>query len=66
MVNQLIKGIRPLPIEHGAAIELASKGRVMRWDFFPNDWHRIWPEMIGLEGAPAVPSADPAPAEKAA
>ena len=52
MVNQMIKGIRPLPKEHGAAIETAAKGRVMRWDFFPTEWHRVWPELVGTAGAP--------------
>ena len=57
MVNQMTKGIRTLPIEHGAAIEIASNYRVMRWDFFPNEWYRIWPELIGMEGAPDFPQA---------
>lgn len=25
------------------------------WDLRPLDWHRIWPELIGAEGAPDVP-----------
>lgn len=29
--------------------------RYRRWDLFPTEWHRIWPELIGTEGAPAVP-----------
>jgi DNA-binding transcriptional regulator YdaS (Cro superfamily) len=34
--------------------ERASGRQVMRWDLRPEDWHRIWPELIGTEGAPAV------------
>jgi len=25
-----------------------------------DDWHRIWPELIGTEGAPVVPAAQEA------
>lgn len=24
------------------------------WDMRPEDWHRIWPELIGAAGAPAI------------
>ena len=41
-------------------IEKASDRLVMRWDLRPNDWHRIWPELIGIEGAPELPQS-PAP-----
>jgi DNA-binding transcriptional regulator YdaS (Cro superfamily) len=34
---------------------------VPRWRFYPDDWHRIWPELIGAEGAPPVPAPPPAP-----
>lgn len=35
-------------------IEAESGRGVRRWDLRPNDWHRIWPELIGSEGAPKV------------
>lgn len=41
--------------ENCVSIEQATSGRVMRWDLRPHDWHRIWPELIGIEGAPAIP-----------
>ena len=41
-----------VPPEHCAAIETATGGAVRRWDLRPSDWHRIWPELIGAEGAP--------------
>jgi DNA-binding transcriptional regulator YdaS (Cro superfamily) len=41
--------------ENCVAIEQATGGVVMRWDLRPDDWHRIWPELIGAEGAPATP-----------
>jgi DNA-binding transcriptional regulator YdaS (Cro superfamily) len=43
-----------VPPEHCAAIEAASGGQVRRCDLRPDDWHRIWPELIGTEGYPEV------------
>lgn len=43
-----------VPPEYGAAIEDATG--VMRWELFPDRWHRIWPELIGAEGAPPAPA----------
>lgn len=47
---------RGVPISHCVAIERASMGSVTRRDLRPDDWHLIWPELIGSEGAPAVPA----------
>lgn len=41
------------------AIERATGGTVRRWDLRPQDWHLIWPELIGAEGAPKVVKAEP-------
>ena len=41
-VNQMVKGIRPVPVEYCVAIEKASKGVVTRRDLC-DDWQRIWP-----------------------
>lgn len=41
-----------VPAGHCAAIEQATDGAVSRWDLRPDDWHRIWPELVGTEGAP--------------
>jgi DNA-binding transcriptional regulator YdaS (Cro superfamily) len=46
---------RRVPIEHCPAIEKATNGAVCRWHLRQDDWHRIWPELIGIEGAPPVP-----------
>ena len=44
-------------------IEAATAGAVRRWDLRPDDWHRIWPELIGTDGAPSPePIAAPAAA----
>lgn len=46
--------------ENCVAIERATEGAVMRWDLRTNDWHRIWPELIGTAGAPPVEARDAA------
>ncbi len=46
-------GREPSP-ELSVRIERESEGTVCRWDSRPNDWHRIWPELIGAPGAPEV------------
>jgi DNA-binding transcriptional regulator YdaS (Cro superfamily) len=55
-------GKRPIPVKAAVAIEKATGGDVRRWDMFPEDWHRIWPELIGQPGAPAVADTTPASA----
>lgn len=42
-------GFRPVPIEHCAEIERVTCGKVTRKDLRPNDWHLIWPELVGPE-----------------
>ncbi len=38
--------VRGVPLLHCAAIELATGGTVTRRDLRPNDWWRIWPELV--------------------
>jgi DNA-binding transcriptional regulator YdaS (Cro superfamily) len=45
-------------LELAADIERATGGRLRRWDLRPKDWHRIWPELVGSDGAPAAPDPD--------
>lgn len=52
-ISRWAKGKRPIPFEYGAAIERATGGLVTRQEMFPNDWSRIWPELI--------PTPSPAP-----
>lgn len=35
-------------------VEQHSGGALRRWAMRPQDWHRIWPELIGTAGAPRV------------
>lgn len=43
---------RGAPLEYCADIERATAGAVRRWHLRPNDWHRIWPELVTADGAP--------------
>lgn len=40
-----------------SAIQTATGGKVMRWDLRPEDWYRIWPEMVNAQDAPPIPEA---------
>ena len=52
-------GRQPSP-ENCVQIERATGRQVRRWHLRPEDWHAIWPELIGAEGAPPVPEAQAA------
>lgn len=45
-VSRWADGTRPIPVVHGAAIEQATSGLVTRQEMFPDDWQRIWPELV--------------------
>lgn len=49
-------GKRKFPPKYGAVLEQHAGG-VKRWDLWPTEWHQIWPELIGADGAPPVPAA---------
>jgi DNA-binding transcriptional regulator YdaS (Cro superfamily) len=46
-------------IAMGAHIERVAG--IKRWELRPSDWHLIWPELVGTDGAPPVPAAQHAP-----
>ena len=52
-----------VPIERCAPIERLTGGRFKRWGMRPGDWHLIWPELVGAEGAPAAPVSSALAAE---
>lgn len=54
MVTQWAAG-KPVSAERCAEIERVTDRCVMRWDLRPTDWHLVWPELVGIEGAPVVP-----------
>ncbi len=49
MVSQWVSGLKPVPLERCVAIEQATSGAVTRRDLRPDDWHRIWPELVTEE-----------------
>lgn len=64
-LSQMASGDRAVTPERASAIERATSKQVMRWDVRPSDWHQIWPELVGADGAPPVPQA-PEPATQGA
>jgi DNA-binding transcriptional regulator YdaS (Cro superfamily) len=51
-VNKMATGERPIPMEHGAAIEIFTGGAVSRQVMFASDWERIWPELATTTNQP--------------
>ena len=51
MINQLVKGLRPVPVEHCKAIAKATGDEVSCRDLRPNDWQKIWPELATTKEA---------------
>lgn len=49
---------RGVPLDKCASLELATSGAVTRRDLRPDDWHRIWPELV----TPDHPAPEPATA----
>lgn len=45
---------KPCSPELAAAIDIESREAVRRWHMRPGDWHRIWPELVGADGAPEI------------
>lgn len=43
-----------VPVDVVPRIEEATNHQVRRWDLRPDDWHLIWPELVGAKGAPRV------------
>jgi DNA-binding transcriptional regulator YdaS (Cro superfamily) len=63
-VSKMAAGDKPVPVDHGAAIEQFTDRAVTRQAMFPNDWQRIWPELetaaANDEQAPDTSSQQPA------
>jgi DNA-binding transcriptional regulator YdaS (Cro superfamily) len=51
---QCLTGRNAMQPADAVRAEQATAGRLRRWDLRRNDWHLIWPELIGAAGAPAV------------
>lgn len=52
---QCLTGRKAMNAAEAVRLELESQGQLQRWDLRRYDWYRIWPHLIGTEGAPAVP-----------
>lgn len=59
---QCMTGRKSMRPEDAVRLEQDSKGEVRRWEVRIHDWHRIWPEVIGIEGAPTPPADEAAKA----
>ena len=49
------KGVIPRDKMVLIAVPLEHCTPYRRWDLLPDSWYLIWPELVGVEGAPAVP-----------
>ena len=58
MISQWMSG-KSVSVTSALAIEPATGGSVTRWDLRPDDWHLIWPELVGTEGAPSITQSAP-------
>ena len=59
--RQTVNGWRNgIPVAYCAGVEEECGREFARWDFRPDDWAGIWPELVGTEGAPPVPAEKPA------
>lgn len=54
-LNNVAYGMRTASPALAKQIAVKSSGEVLEWELRPDDWFEIWPELVGLEGAPAVP-----------
>jgi DNA-binding transcriptional regulator YdaS (Cro superfamily) len=55
---QCMSGRKAMKPADAVQAERASGGRLRRWDLRTADWHLIWPELVGTEGAPQVPTEE--------
>jgi len=52
---QCLTGRRDMNPAEARRIEAETGGEVKRWHLCQRTWAGIWPELIGIEGAPPVP-----------
>lgn len=53
-LHQFLTGFRQMEPSKAVAAEVATGGRLKRWQLRTKDWHLIWPDLIGAEGAPDI------------
>lgn len=59
-LQNVMYGQRPCATDLAVSIERETGMVCRRWELRPDDWHKHWPELIGVEGAPPVPAPVPA------
>lgn len=60
-LQNVMYGLRACATDLAVHIERESGYQVRRWEL-RGDWWMHWPELIGLEGAPAIPADAAQPA----
>lgn len=58
VVSHWSSGRKRVPVERATDLERLTGGAVRRWHSRPEDWYRIWPELVDAEGAPPVPDEE--------
>ena len=53
---QCLTGRKDMKPEEAVRVERDSGRAVRRWHLRSNDWWKVWPELIGADGAPKVPA----------
>lgn len=53
-LKNVMYGLKPCSAELASHLERETGGVVRRWDVRPKDWHMVWPELVGIDGAPEV------------
>lgn len=56
-LQNIVYGSRECGPALAVALERATDGTVRRWHMRPADWHLIWPELVGSDGAPRAPAS---------
>ena len=52
---QCLTGRRDMGPAEAMRLELETGGELRRWALCQKTWFRIWPDLIGADGAPEVP-----------
>ena len=56
---QCLTGRNAMEVKEAVRVERDSQLAVRRWHLRSRDWWECWPELVGTEGAPPVPSTEP-------
>jgi hypothetical protein len=43
-----------IPIDRCMGVQEECNSEFRVWDFRPDDWHAVWPHLVGTKGAPRV------------